>query len=391
MSKRRLVILSGSFPDIACGMSGHVKLIAEGVVGRGGYEVEVLTSADEAVRPEVAEGYEVKGVVEDWGYGSARRICKEIIRLAPEVVHIQNPTVKYAGWRSGLMSVVGPMLKKWTPGIRLVVTQHDIAIGEPVFRWRYYPLFWAADAVVVSNSRDYQAVLDQGIDARKVYRAPVSGHFKMHRRSEKNKKTARQRLNIPPDAVCAAYFGFVHPGRNVDILIRALSILRRRQKIHGLIIGGPSNGAAAYYENCRQLAQQLDLAEHITWTGYATEGQVADGLAAADVFVSLLERGADLRNTSIISALLAQLPVVTTCNERYYRDPELDEMGCRYTPARDPVAAAAAVEQILDDPPPMVLRKQLAERLDPEKIWSRHVDVNLRAYRNEAPEEMNTF
>ncbi|KPK76066.1 MAG: hypothetical protein AMJ79_08460 [Phycisphaerae bacterium SM23_30] len=390
MGKQRLVILSGSFPGVLCGVSGHVQLIAEGVVRRGGYEVLVLTSADRALRPETAKGYEVKGVIEDWGYLSARRICREIIKLGPNVVHIQNPTVKYTGWRSGLMSVAGPLLKKMAPSIRIVVTQHDIAIGAPAFRWRYYPLFWAAEAVIVSNRRDYQAVLEAGIDPRRLYRAPVSAHFKMHPRTKATRSAARRKFKIPRQAAVAAYFGFVHPGRNVDVLVRALSILRSRIKVYGLIIGGPFAGAEAYYDQCQSLARRLGLAGQIIWTGYATPEQVADGLAAADVFVSLLERGADLRNTSIISAILAQLPVVTTCNERYYRDPELDEMGCRYAPARDPAAAAEAVIGFLDNPPPRKLLSQRAALLDPEKIWAQHVEVNLRAYRGALPTDFNS-
>jgi len=381
--KSRLLIVSGSFPDIPCGMSGHVKLIAERIVEAGGYEVSVLTSADPLVNTDIACGYEVFPMFENWDLLSAYRICREIISHQPDIVHIQNPTIKYTGWRSGIMSVVAPMLKKMQPSIRLVVTQHDIAIGEPFWRWRYYPLFCAADAVIVSNSRDYQAVIAQGIEPKKVYRAPVSAHFKMHDRTEESKLTARKKFQIPPDVVIIAYFGFVHPGRKIDVLIRALSILKSRMALHGIIIGAAATGSETYYQQCQQLADQLELGNQMTWTGYAETETVADGLAAADVFVSLLERGADLRNTSVISAILAQLPVVTTCNERYYRDAELDQMGCRFVPPDDTNAVAIAIENSLNDPPSPELRATWAQQLEPDRIWRQHVDINLQAYHRE--------
>ncbi|MCP4710034.1 MAG: glycosyltransferase family 4 protein, partial [Planctomycetes bacterium] len=156
--KPRLLIVSGSYPDIPCGMSGHVKLIAERIVELGGHDVSVLTSADPSVNPDVAKGYEVFPAIKKWNTYSAYSICRQIISHKPDIVHIQNPTIKYTGWRSGIMSLVAPMLKKMQPSLRLVVTQHDIAIGEPLLRWRYFPLFSAADALIVSNSRDYQAV-----------------------------------------------------------------------------------------------------------------------------------------------------------------------------------------------------------------------------------------
>ena len=381
--KSRLLIVSGSFPDIPCGMSGHVKLIAELIVEAGGYEVSVLTSADPLVNPDMACGYEVFPSMENWDLLSAYRLCREIISHKSDIVHIQNPTIKYTGWRSGIMSVVAPMLKKMQPSIRLVVTQHDIAIGEPLMRWRYYPLFCAADAVIVSNSRDYQAVIAQGIEPKKVYRAPVSAHFKMHDRTEESKFLARKKFQISPEVVVIAYFGFVHPGRKIDVLLRALSILKKRMEVHGIIIGAAATGSETYYQQCQQLADQLGLSDQMTWTGYAGSEEVADGLAVADVFVSLLERGADLRNTSVISAILAQLPVVTTCNERYYRDAELDKMGCRYVSPDDPGAVAKEIEEMLKDPPPQELRAMWAEQLEPNRIWKQHVDINLQAYRGE--------
>jgi len=364
-------------------MSGHVKLIAERIVESDEYEVSVLTSADTLVNPDIASGYKVFATIENWDLWSAYRICRQIIAQQPDIVHIQNPTIKYTGWRSGIMSVVAPVLKKMQPSIRLVVTQHDIAIGAPWLRWRYYPLFCASNAVIVSNSRDFQAVTDQGIESRKIYRAPVSAHFTMHDRIGQSKLAARKKFQIPPEVVAIAYFGFVHPGRKVDVLIRALSILNNRMEIHGIIIGAAAAGSESYYLQCQQFADQLGLSNRMTWTGYATIEQVADGLAAADVFVSLLERGADMRNTSVISAILAQLPVVTTLNERYYRDADLDQMGCRYVKPDDPAAVAGAIEETLKNPPSPELRAFWAEQLEPTRIWKQHVDINLQAYRGE--------
>ena len=62
----RLVIVSGSYPNIACGVSRHVDIIARGIVRRGVYETAVLTSRDEAVDAGVAEGYEVYPRIEGW-------------------------------------------------------------------------------------------------------------------------------------------------------------------------------------------------------------------------------------------------------------------------------------------------------------------------------------
>jgi glycosyltransferase involved in cell wall biosynthesis len=383
---KRLLIVSGSFPEIRCGVARHVDIIASGAVRLGGYEVEVLTSADEAVDAGVAQGYQVHARIAKWGILSAGKICGEILRLRPDIVHIQNPTIKYCGLRSVTMSAVVPLLKKKAPQVRVVVTQHDIAVGKPMFRRRYKPLLKAADAVTVSNERDYQAVLDLKIVPEKVYVGPVGSHIKIPPADSETRARAREALAIPADAVCITYFGFVHPERNVDVIIRALDLLRRQgRKVHGVIMGGASQGPQEYYQNCKELAGRLRLEEDITWTGYATEEQIIDGMRAGDVFVSLPQRGADMRNTSIHTALLAEMPVVTTRNERYYVDELMEKMGCVCVAPRDAGAVSEAIIGILENPPPSDKRARLREQLDPDRIWDLHVQVNARAYENEKP------
>ena len=384
--KKRLVIVSGSFPEIKCGVSRHTDIIAAGAARLGCYDVQVLTSSDAAVKVEIARGYQVHPRIEKWSVFSVRTICREILRLQPDIVHIQNPTIKYRGLRSITMSAVAPLLKRKAPKVRVVVTQHDIAVGKGMFRYRYLPLLKAADAVAVSNHRDYQAVIDLKISPAKIYISPVAAHIKIPTCEPEAKARARVAMSIPPDAVCISYFGFVHPERNVDVLIRALELLQRQgRKVHGVIMGGASQGAEEYYQDCQGLAARLQLEEHVTWTGYATEEQIINGMLAADVFVSLPQRGADMRNTSIQTALRAELPVVTTRNHRYYVDGLIEKMGCICVAPRDAGALCDAIVDMVEHPPPREKRARWREQLDPDRIWDLHVQVNMRAYNNEKP------
>ena len=382
--KRRLVIVSGSFPDISCGVSGHIAIIAERIVQCGAYDVHVLTSDDPAINNDIAKGYQVHPLIKKWGVIQADSICGKITSLEPDIVHIQNPTIKYRGWASGTMSAVVPRLKKRMPKVRIVVTQHDIALSKPLFRWRYYPLLRGADAITVSNSRDYQAVRAQGINADKIYRTPVSSHFAIRAAGAQRKKTAREQLAMPQDALCVSYFGFVHPERNVDVLIRALHLLKKQNlNIHGLVMGGPFPESRAYYDQCGQLAKELGLGEHITWTGFASEDQIMNGFAASDIFVTLPQRGADMRNTSLISAMLAELPVISSRNEHYYVDSDLEQLGCICVSPKDAQAVAEVIAGLVSSPPSTDLLTRRAALLEPEKVWARHAEVLCRAYRNE--------
>jgi len=390
--RQRLLIVSGSYPNIRCGVSPHVTALAGRLVEGGEYDVVVLTSDDAEVKSDLAEGYQVYPRIAKWSVGQRGKICDEILALEPEVVNIQNPSVEYLGWNSLIMSAVAPLLKRRAPQVRIVVMQHDIALSRSWLRRRYRPLFRAADGIIVSNSRDYQAVREQKIPEKKIYRAPLSSHIKVRQRNRENRANGRAALGIPNDSICVAYFGYVHPGRNIEVLIRALAMIKEQNKsIHGLIMGGAYAGEEDYYKHCQELACELKLSKQIHWTGYATEETIAQGMAGADVFVSLPQRGADMRNTSILSAMLADLPIVTTHNAKFFEDREMEELGCVCLRKIEPGAVAEAILKALGNQPSSEFLERRREWLEPEAVWKKHVEILLRACRGLPPLKTELF
>ncbi len=390
--KKRLIILSGSYPRIRCGVAGHVKLIAERTAALNLYDIHVVTAADPAVDSTLAKGYTVHPVIARFLPFDAGRVCQQVLKREPDIVHIQIPTVKYTGWRSLVMSFVAKKLKKKRPCLRLVVMQHDIAVGRPLLRQRYRPLLSCADAITVSNERDRQAIIDLHIDQAKIHTAPVTSHLPVHPPDKDMRQRCRASLGIADDVLCVAFFGFIHPGRHIDQIIRTLPGLQQRGlAVHTIIMGQAAPGCEAYLKACQKLCEQLELTGQVSWTGYAPAEQIADGLAAADVFVSLPDRGADMRNTSIHTAMLAQLPIVTLQNEAFYVDKQIEEMGCYTIAAPDPQLLCEKIAEAYANPPAVDFRRKLAGWLDPERIWRQHIEVNCRAYAGQPPQPISAF
>lgn len=378
----RLVIVSGTFPHMRCGVGPYVCEVAGRLAARKQYQVQVLTTANEAVDTALAQGYEVLPAIKKWGALHAASICRSILALKPDVVYVQNPTAMYSGWKSLTMSVVVPRLKRMAQAVRVVVMQHDIAVSEPILRRRYRPMLRAADAVVVSNMRDELAVRGQGTRANAIFRAPLGSYIDAPVRTPAARREGRQSLGISDEAVCIAYFGFVLPGRNIEVLLNAIAQLRQEGvNAWGLIMGGEHPNTPGYMNKCHNYCNDKGISEFVVWTGFATDKIVGQGLAAADVFVSLPDRGADLRNTSIITAMRAAIPVITSRNERFYVDDELADMGCELVPPRDVTALKKAIYKQIQSPPDMTLLGRISVTLAPEKIWNRHIDVLLGAFR----------
>lgn len=83
-------------------------------------------------------------------------------------------------------------------------------------------------------------------------------------------------------------FGRLHPGKRIDIAMRALAELRRSLGDVQLLVVGGHNGSeagAAYEQELRQLAQNLKIAEAVTFTGYLPADRVLRAIASCDVCV----------------------------------------------------------------------------------------------------------
>ena len=103
-------------------------------------------------------------------------------------------------------------------------------------------------------------------------------------------------------------------------------------------------------------------------------------------YLSAIERGADCRNSSILAAMEAGLPILTTENPRYGTDRELRAGGqCRFFDARDAVSLADTVEAVLADGPALERMRAASLRAASRNTWDEHVRVLEMAYRGDLP------
>jgi glycosyltransferase involved in cell wall biosynthesis len=164
----------------------------------------------------------------------------------------------------------------------------------------------------------------------------------------------RQRLGVPPDAICLAAAGNITRRRGQDVLLRALPTLRERfGDVRAVIAGEPHPRPVdlAYRRELADLVDELGLGGAVVFAGFVE--RMADLYAAADVVVNP-DRQEPLGRVAA-EALVAGRPVVATTVGGI---PEVvrDGVDGLLVPPSDPPALADAVAELLRDP-------RLAERL----------------------------
>jgi glycosyltransferase involved in cell wall biosynthesis len=208
---------------------------------------------------------------------------------------------------------------------------------------------------------------------------PAGLTFPISRVTEEKRIATRQKLGFCDSDFVVAYAGFLLPNKGIETLIAAIKQLPPTTKL--LVIGGTYEKGDPYSDQLKVAAKQEGVGQRIVWTGEAPQEDFGALLSAADCAALPFDEGGCLKRSTLLMAIAAGLPVVTTDGPE--RDRVMRSGGnLLLVPARDPQALAAALSLLESDEH---LRKRLVENsleiLDMvswESIVGRHVALYKR-------------
>jgi glycosyltransferase involved in cell wall biosynthesis len=156
----------------------------------------------------------------------------------------------------------------------------------------------------------------------------------------------REAHGIPLDAPVLGIVGRLNPVKGQDRFLRVLArVLDAIPQAWGLVVGGAIFGEDAYADRLLALAQELGLAERVTFTGQVEDPTAA--LAATDLFVQpcdpealgLVNLEAMAMGKTLVGYSQGSLPEIVVDGETG-----------RLTPPGDEEALAQAAIEVLRDP-----------------------------------------
>jgi len=235
------------------------------------------------------------------------------------------------------------------------------SLPHRAFRWLEGFINCRTDRIITSSTagaRDFS--VEWGIGPERV--SPLIDGVNTDEFRPLERLTVRAELGLPTVTPVVAYLGLLNRYQGLDLLLEAIQLLAgARVAAHFLIMGFPD---AAY----RQRAEELGIADRITFTGRVDYGQAPRLLSAADCAVSpkisLTEA-----NGKLFNYLACGLPTVvfeTPVNREI-----LGEDGV-YAAFGDAAALAMAIRQLLADPERLAdLGRRSRERAVTEHSWAK--------------------
>ncbi|GAB6048156.1 hypothetical protein JCM19379_19840 [Methyloparacoccus murrellii] len=188
----------------------------------------------------------------------------------------------------------------------------------------------------------------------------------------------RRELDLPPTARLVGFVGRLAHVKGVDVLLRAAaSLTADRPDVHWVVVGDGSERA-----ELESLAEALGLSAAVHFVGAVAREDIYSAIKGFDIGVMPSRPGLEGFGLSALEAMACGVPLVASAVDAL---PEvvLDGETGILAPPGEPVALAAALRKLLDDP-------ALADRLRDRAL--RHVAGNygLAAYRARLAEVLRT-
>ena len=356
----RVCLLTAEFSPQVGGLGDYTHHLAT-ALSTADIDVDVLTSpVDGRACVDTDERlYTLRRSIASWDFGLLRQVEDELQSLKPDILHIQYQTGAY-----GMHPAVN-LLPRWlhwqSATARTVTTFHDLRDpylfpkAGPVRSWATRQLVQYSNGIVLTNPEDEVAVRP-GLGATQVARLIAIGSNipACPTISASDKANVRERLGVGATEPLLGYFGLPHPSKGIETLFHALAMIRSRgDEVTMLMIGGvePTSAAGRYVEHLQQLAVELGIADVVRWTGYLSPSQVAESLATLDCCVLPFTDGASYRHGTLIAAMAAGAPVITTQPAHSLPNTTLpalsDGDNCRLVTPNDPKQLAEAIGSAL--------------------------------------------
>jgi glycosyltransferase involved in cell wall biosynthesis len=256
-----------------------------------------------------------------------------------------------------------------------------------------------ADAVIVTNQEDESKLKSEirnpkhlhlrcapaQVQVSEIVRIPIGSNITPCQPDGYDREKWRTRWGVKPDETLIGYFGFLHPLKGGEVLIRALAELAAEGRaVRLLLIGGRTGSSdpdtnAAFAAHVESLARELGVANRIAATGFTPPEEVTANFFACDVFAMPYVEGASLRHGTFHAALAHRCAIVTTQPLAPLEELK-DGENVLLIPPNDVSALAFGIRRVMDDPALHARLERGAAELAQQFTWDRIAARTVQVY-----------
>ncbi|MBN1680440.1 MAG: glycosyltransferase family 4 protein [Anaerolineae bacterium] len=377
----RIGQVTGEYPPMQGGVGAYTLELSKALVALG-HEVHVFTD-HRAANSTSHDNIHVMADAHTWGWGTLSRIRRWVQAQKLDVLNIQYQAAAYN------MAAFVHILPVRLDDVYVVTTFHDLLVpylfpkAGPLRYQAVLTLARSSDGAILTNHGDYERLLSVKSIAS-MQHIPIGSNISPRQPPGYNRVVWRAALGFHPSDIVVSYFGFLNASKGIETLLRAVRTNRDNHlPVKLLMIGGrtgtsdPAN--IVYAREVDEMIEELDLNDHIRWTGFVDETAVSGHLMAADMIALPYRDGVSFRRGSLMAALAHGCVIITTYPEVDMPDLRSDHH-VRLIPPDSPTALALAIEDLADNPGLCTAMGQNAKKLAQEFTWDKIAERTAAYY-----------
>jgi len=366
----KIILITGSYPPMRCGVGDYTYQLSKAIRKR---QIDIKIYSSLSARLHERHTF-LRPVVRKWGLLAMLYLVRAIKKAAPDIVHIQYPTLGY-GYHLGPQFL---LLLLRLSGIKVVTTVHEFKFARVPRRISLLPFLFWSNALIFTSEEERSVVFKALPRVEKkmrdaTYVIPVGSNIPVF-----DQKTVK-RDNGP----VVSFFGLFYPGRRIELVVESF---REAHKFHPELkfrfIGDLHPRYKEYFLKIKKLAAEMLPEDRVEWLLGLTPEEISVAIAESSACVLPFPNGASFRRTTFIAALSLGVPAITT---RGTSTPDDLVDGKNVLFAEDKRTIASKIDLILSD-------KLLADKLSVNAkilstifLWDRiagqHLSVYEKAYR----------
>lgn len=362
MKPLNICITSPNYPpsDITCGVGDYTKKITE-EFDKMGHRVTILASRGYK-GPEESGNIRVIRFCKKWGFFTFLRLVSLAKKSTFDLVNVQYTPVLYRAWFKlllGLLNFIKPV----------VVSFHTLHRSTVLSKIESLILIKSSRGIISTNEEITYMLNKARFINKKFSEVPIGSNIMPSNKESMSKIEAKKSLGLNENDLIMTNFGLFYPGKGLETLLNACSLLKERMADFKLILlGSLSAGDTAYIQIIKNLAAELDIQDKVMFTGFLESEKVTQYLWATDIFVVPFDRGVSIRRGSLMAGIVHGLPILTTFPEipsRY-----IDEKNMALIPPKDPDSLMNKVLELRGDTKKILELEQNVLKLKQKFMWS---------------------
>ncbi|MFB0565211.1 MAG: glycosyltransferase family 4 protein [Candidatus Aminicenantaceae bacterium] len=361
MKALNICIISPNYPpsDFTCGVGDYTNKTAV-EFEKMGHRITILAS-ERYKGPLDSGNIRVIRFSKNWSFSAIFRLISLIKKNRFDLINVQYTPVLYKSAFKlllGFINIIKP----------IVISFHTLHRSTISSKIESLLLVFTCRGIISTNEEITYILKRLPFTKKRFSEIPIGSNIMPANGENISKLEAKNELGLSETYFIMTNFGLFYPGKGIETLLNACSLLKEKITDFQLIfLGSLRQEDTDYIRKLKNLINKLNVQDKVVFTGFLESKKVTQYLMATDLFVVPFDRGVSIRRGSLIAGIIHGLPILTTLPE--IPSKYINEQNMALVPPKDPLSLMNKIIELKNNTAKMIELEENVSKLRQNFMW----------------------